>query len=155
MRVAKLDEKAIIPTRKNKTDAGLDLYPLENVTVINPGDVKIIGTGITVEIPQGYFGWITNKSKSNFLIGGGIVDEGYQGELLVKVINPTTETYILYHEYAFAQLLVLPVIYPTMDEVTIEEIHKVVSDRGSDGGIVKQVEEKPGWYAWQEKLSYD
>jgi dUTP pyrophosphatase len=142
MRVAKIYSDALIPTRKNPTDAGLDLYLLvpfgEDVITLYPDSVNILHTGITVEIPKGTFGWITNKSRNNFLIGGGIIDEGYQGELLVKVINPTDKNIILYHGNAIAQLLIIPIIIPDVEYVLLDDIHQNSTSRGNDGGIVRQ-----------------
>ena len=88
------DGAYIFPNRKHPTDAGIDLYAnLDEYKslVISNNNYEIVNTGVTVEIPEGYFGWITNKSKSNFLVGAGIVDQNYQGELLVKIFNPLGE----------------------------------------------------------------
>ena len=140
MKVAKLYPYAKLPTRKNPTDAGLDLYAYLPSGILRCGYLvmHIVNTGITVEIPKGYFGWITNKSKSNYLIGGGIIDEGYQGELLVKIVNPTHELILLQNGQALAQLLILPCKILDIEEVPLSEIHKQVSDRGNSGGIVFQ-----------------
>jgi dUTP pyrophosphatase len=145
LKVAYLTETARMPTRKNSTDAGLDLYAdLLNYTSIarvsiHPNEFYVVHTGITVEIPDGYFGWITNKSKNNFLIGGGIVDQGYQGELLVKVINPLKVTVTIHHHDAVAQLLIIPVNYVDVYLVGLDEIHQKATDRGVSGGIAYQV----------------
>lgn len=146
MKVAKLRTSATIPTRKNSTDAGLDLYldlkpvpnRLRSVAAIKPNEVIIAETGITVEIPTGHFGWITNKSSSDYLVGGGIVDEGYQGELLVKIFNPTDKKINLKHGQKIAQLLILPCKILGIEEIELSEIHREQSDRGVSGGIGRQ-----------------
>ena len=131
------------PTRKHETDAGIDLYAdVQNALAyyIGPHQSMIVHTGIKVEIPKGFFGWITNKSGNDYLIGGGIVDEGYQGELLVKVVNPYKEGLIISKDSkAIAQLLILPCLIAPVEVVPYDEIHKKQSDRGNDGGIVRQV----------------
>jgi len=150
MRVALLTDTALVPTRKHPDDAGLDLYAdLEDKYVIElfPGDVEVINTGVTVEIPTGCFGWITNKSRNDYIIGGGIVDENYQGELLVKVINVTNKRIEIKHGQAIAQLLILGHIRPLVEVVDPLEIHKVESKRGSDGGIVRQTNVNAKWFA--------
>jgi dUTP pyrophosphatase len=144
MKVAKLTDTATIPTRKNSTDAGLDLYLDlkktwgEMLPVVRAHEIRIAETGITVEIPEGFFGWITNKSGSDYLIGGGIVDQGYQGELLVKIINPTDEDIVFKHGQKIAQLLIIPCEILGIEEVSLNEIHQEKSDRSIDGGIRRQ-----------------
>ncbi len=138
IRIAKLHSDAILPCRKNPTDAGMDLYNLIE-TNINFGEPAILKTGVTIEIPKGYFGWITNKSKNDFLVGGGIIDEGYQGELLVKIINISHHYIKILSGQAIAQLLIIPVKIPEIVEVNLDEIHKIKTARGSTGGIVNQV----------------
>ena len=115
MKVVLLNELAKLPTRKHETDAGLDLYANERVQIL-PGEFRIVKTGISIELPKNTFGWITNKSRNNFLIGGGIVDEGYTGELLVKVFNPTQLPVSIVLNQAFAQLLVIPIVKPEVTE---------------------------------------
>ena len=157
MKVAKLSKTSTLPTRKNNNDAGIDLYAdlyygsmrgnysfipygESREAMIDSGTVVIVGTGITVEIPTGHFGWITNKSSSDFLVGGGIVDEGYQGELLVKVFNPLKRAILIYHGQKIAQLLILPCKILGIEEVELSEIHQEPSDRGVSGGIGRQVD---------------
>lgn len=142
--VARLYEHSILPVRKNSTDAGLDLFAycidqdeLDYRYVLDPGDFAIINTGITIEIPKGYVGQIWPKSRSNFLIGGGVVDSGYQGEILVKVISVAEEVTIQ-HGDAIAQLLIVPIETPEVIELPLNLIHSTKSTRGVDGGILRQ-----------------
>lgn len=142
MKVAKLYQDAVVPKRKYSKDAGLDLYAyLDDMDeyVVHPGDITTFRTGVTVEIPKGYFGWVANKSSKDWLIGGGIIDETYQGEILVKVINVTDDILHFYHGDALGQLLIIPCITPEVELVDIKDIHKDKTDRGGDGGIVRQM----------------
>ncbi len=152
MKVAKLYEYAILPTRKHSTDAGLDLYAylqkhhidsdgdyILTYTIIDPHGIGVINTGIVVDIPYGCFGWITNKSRNNYLIGGGIVDYGYQGELLVKIINTSNTPLTINHGDAIAQLLILPCLTPRVEEISKNIIFEQESERSSTGGIVTQM----------------
>ena len=143
MRFAKLFEDAVFPTRKNPSDVGIDLY-IYHPTILNPNSILVVGTGITAEIPKGYFGWITNKSRNNFLIGGGIVDSIYQGELLVKLINPTNERLTFRHGDAIAQLILLPEIILDIEDADLRDIHRIKTARGESGGIVNQFIERWG-----------
>jgi len=153
IKFAKLDQNIHMPTRKHLTDAGIDLYAqvideFDSEYVYNspdrvpvePFNFRIIKTGLLVEIPEGHFGWITNKSSKDYLIGGGIIDEGYQGELLVKVINYLpTKIYIKHHE-PIAQLLIIPCKILDIEIADLSEIHQKQTARKNTGGIAKQLE---------------
>lgn len=147
MKIALMTDTAILPTRKHSTDAGLDLYAdlySSNIGYIEifENEYKVVHTGVTVEIPEGFFGWITNKSGSNYLIGGGIVDEGYQGELLVKVINPINELLVINHGDKIAQLLILPCRILGIENVELSEIHQKPTERKDTGGITNFYEDR-------------
>lgn len=145
MKVARLYSDAKIPTRNHKSDVGLDLYFMAwqdgrhgdsfETTILAPGEVRVARTGITIEIPKGYFLWIANKSRSNFLVGGGIVDPGYQGELMVKLFNPTNAPLSIREGMAIAQVILLPCILEEVVEVYPSEIHTTSTARGTSGGI--------------------
>lgn len=63
IRVKKLDEHAVLPTRGSVDAAGYDLYvKTTEDTVIPPHETVMIGTGLAMEIPQGYFGAIFARS---------------------------------------------------------------------------------------------
>lgn len=85
----KLHASAIIPTRAYSTDAGLDLYSLENVFIpIN--DKKIIKTGIGIDLPPDFYAKIEDRSSmgaKGLRTGGGVIDAGFQGELGVIIHN--------------------------------------------------------------------
>jgi dUTP pyrophosphatase len=135
IKAAKLQDNAIIPTRKHPDDAGIDFYAVEE-TEIDPGSFGIVRTGITVEIPKGYAGLLKPKSRNNHLLGAGVVDAGYQGEIQIKIANVSGE--ILHIEYgqAIAQMLIIPIETPVVEEVPISEIHTKISERGATGGIL-------------------
>lgn len=140
IKIAKLTEDAILPTRKHPNDVGLDLYSSSYYDEkIPPASYKVVHTGITMEIPDGFFGWITNKSSAHYLIGGGIVDPGYQGELLIKVINPYPQTLIISRGVAVAQIVFIRT-HPEylIREVPEDRIHLSLTERGNTGGIVGQ-----------------
>lgn len=131
LKVTKTESNAILPTRKYSLDAGLDLYSVENV-IIEPNKVAVVNTGIAVELPPNTMGWITNKSRSMYLVGAGVVDEGYTGNLLVKIFNPTDKHVIIKPGDAIAQLVILPIVRP--DILLVDHIEET-SERKRDGGI--------------------
>ena len=138
-----LDEGAILPTRAHETDAGLDLYTPMDVSV--PGcssDVfdefaevgsATIDTGVHVEIPKGYVGFIKSKSGLNVkhgLTAEGVIDCGYTGSIVVKLYNHTNDEYLFFAGDKIAQLVLLPIITPDLELVeSLED-----TDRG-DGGF--------------------
>lgn len=137
MKVAKLTQNAILPTRKHATDAGIDLYARDSVEVL-PNSYAIVNTGITIELFSGSVGLILPKSRNNHLIGAGVVDSDYQGEILVKVINYTNNTLFIERGEAIAQMVITQCFTPVLEEVSIDNIHKTRTTRADTGGIVSQ-----------------
>lgn len=140
-----LDEGAILPTRAHETDAGLDLYtPVDVVVpksasvlmggVLFPVDIgsATIDTGVHVEIPKGYVGFI--KSKSGLMVKHGLtadgtIDSGYVGSIRVKLFNHTSVSYEFKAGDKIAQLVLLPIITPDLEVVdSLED-----TERGSNG----------------------
>lgn len=152
MKVSKVTETARIPTRKNPTDAGLDLYSDENVTVL-PNSYKIVSTGVKVEIPRGYCGQVWPKSKNNHLVGAGIVDSEYQGIIYVKIVNPYTEPITINRGDGIAQLVLTEITIPEVLEVRESELYAEASSRGETGGIVTQVSQM-GFLELVEQLTF-
>ena len=143
IRFALISKTATPPTRKGITDAGIDLYldlRSRGVTTIDlhPGAVQIFHTGVKTCIPVGCVGWIANKSRADYLIGGGIIDQEYQGEILIKVINVTNDILTFNHGDAVAQLLIIPCITPQILITDSAGLYEKESERGEDGGIARQ-----------------
>lgn len=137
LRVARVRPQAKLPTRKHPEDAGLDLYAAESVTV-PPHSPGIVPTGIAVDIPTGYVGLLKPKGRNDHLLGAGVIDAGYQGEILVKIVNPFPHSLVISVGEAIGQLLILPIVTPGVQEVAPEELRQKPSERGSSGGIVDQ-----------------
>lgn len=135
------DEKAIVPTRNKTTDAGLDLYALED-KFIELNGTAIIRTGVSISIPKGMVGKIEDRSglaAKGLRTGAGVIDFGYNGEIGVVVHNLSSELasepvlfrrgYQIRRGDKIAQLLVYPVETPNVEVVsTLWD-----SDRGSKG----------------------
>ena len=134
IRFAKLTPGATLPTRNHPQDAGLDLYAAEDA-VIPANGFAVIGTGVCFDLEKGWVGLILSKSRSNYLLGGGVVDAGYQGEIRVKTANPTNTPIRIEKGQAIAQLLVVPIYTPAVAEVPADSIYAARSERGASGGI--------------------
>ena len=135
IKAAKLRDDAIIPTRKHPDDAGIDFYSAEEKTVM-PHSFGVVGTGITVEIPAGFVGLLKPKSRNDHLVGAGVVDAGYQGEIRIKIANVTDEPLDIHFGQAVAQMLLIPVVTPEVEAVSPEFIHQESTARGATGGIL-------------------
>ena len=134
IKFAKLSPEAVLPTRNHPQDAGLDLYAAEP-TLIPPNGFAVIGTGVCFDLEEGWVGLILSKSRSNFLLGGGVVDAGYQGEIRIKTANPTKSPIRIEKGQPIAQLLIVPIVTPAVVEAPAETIYAARSERGASGGI--------------------
>ncbi|MGI9020726.1 MAG: dUTP diphosphatase [Solirubrobacterales bacterium] len=109
-----LSDAAILPTRANDGDAGLDLRAAEPA-ILGPGDRASVGTGIAVEIPEGYAGLVLPRSGLAARHGialvnaPGLIDSGYRGEVRVLLLNTdASEPFEVGVGDRIAQLLVTP-----------------------------------------------
>jgi dUTP pyrophosphatase len=135
LRVVRLDERAILPTRAHAGDAGLDLYSLDAVH-LEPGERATVGTGIAVEIPAGQAGLVLPRSGLAARHGialvnaPGLIDSGYRGELRVLLLNTDRErTFSLGAGDRIAQLVLVEIRAPIPIEV--DELDG--SERGEGG----------------------
>ena len=138
LKFAKLHPRAKAPVRKHPTDAGVDVFA-DGLVFVEPHAYQIVHTGLTFEIDRSCMLLAFPKSGSNFLIGGGVFDPGYQGEILVKVVNFGDEELCIDRGDAVCQLVQVPILTDPLEEMPLGQIHQVASDRGTDGGIVRQL----------------
>lgn len=134
LKFARLDPNASIPSRKHPTDAGVDVFANEEVR-IPPFSYRVLHTGVTCEVPEGTLLQVWPKGRNNHLAGSGIVDAGYQGEILIKVVNYSWKPLRIKRGEAIAQLVQLPVICEEVEELPADRIHAERSRRGGAGGI--------------------
>jgi len=139
MKVSKIDKEATLPTLKHEGDAGMDFYCLYD-TIIQPFGYKVVQTGVTVEIPKEYHGILKAKGRSNHIVGAGVVENTYQGEILFKLFNPTDEQRVFKKGTAIGQMILIPAVSPIPLEVDELEIHNDITIRQGTGGIVEQRE---------------
>lgn len=125
------------PTRKNSKDAGMDLYSSEEIT-INPMSFGIVETGVRFIIPKGYMIQLWPKSKANYLLGAGIVDESFRGSIKVKVYNCSNASLTFQVGDPVAQAVLVKTTYPKLENISDEKYELDKTDRGDTGGIVSQ-----------------
>lgn len=111
------------PTRGTYTSAGLDFYVPDDYPTrkIFPGESKLIPSGIHAKIPKGFALIAMNKSgvsiNKNLVIGACVVDEDYQGEIHLHLINTGKEETVIHPGEKIAQFLLIPVDYQGIEEV--------------------------------------
>ena len=142
IRVKKLKDNAIIPTRGSEKSAGYDLYACipEGSVNIESGETVKIGTGLALEVPDGYFGAIYARSGLAAKQGlrpancVGVADSDYRGEYIVALHNDSSEARIISHGDRIAQLVILPYLSIEFEESdTLEETKRADGGFGSTG----------------------
>lgn len=127
----KLDNDAYMPTRAHDTDAGLDIRAKHGGVVKAHGSTTFF-TGVHVEIPEHTAGFLMSKSGLNVnhdITSTGLIDEGYTGEIAVKLINHGDHDYEVEPGDKISQLVIVPVCYP--DVLLVDDL--TGSDRGNNG----------------------
>jgi dUTP pyrophosphatase len=132
--VRRLRPDAHVPRQAYEGDAGLDLAACDPL-VLPPGERAVVATGLAVEIPDGYAGFVQPRSGLAARHGIGIVnspgliDSGYRGEVRVVLLNTGTEPFAVEPGMRIAQLVIAPVA--TVRLVEVDEL--TASDRGARG----------------------
>ena len=130
----KLDKGAIAPTRAHPYDAGMDLYAMNDAVVDYS---ETFDTGVHVEIPEGWVGFIKSKSGlmvNNDITTDGTIDAHYTGSIKVKLFNQGPTSYLVQAGDKIAQLVIVPCLLPRLELVdTLEETDRGDSGFGSTG----------------------
>lgn len=138
VKVKKIKELAKLPSRGSEQAAGYDLYACldSNEIAIPAGGVAKIGTGLSIEIPEGYFGGIFARSGLATKQGlrpancVGVADSDYRGEYIVSLYNDSSEEQTIGQHERIAQLVVLPYL-----SVEFEEVDNLSDTVRGDGGF--------------------
>lgn len=143
VKIKKLDERAIVPTFGSEYSAGADLYALiDDHIVINPGDTKLIRTGLAMQIPNGYAGFIYARSGLASKRGlapankVGVVDADYRGEVMVALHNHSLETQMIESGERIAQLVIAPFYKPSFE--VVDELDDTLRGSGGFGSTGKK-----------------
>lgn len=128
----KLDAGAYNPVRGHSTDAGLDIRSRTS-QIVPARESATFFTGVHVKLPKGTAGILISKSGLNVKHGitsTGLIDEGYDGEIVVKLFNHGGHDYRVEAGDKISQLVIVPVLY---ENVEIVDELKQESERGSNG----------------------
>ena len=137
LRVKKLEDNAILPKKANESDAGYDLYSIED-KIVEPKQRIMIRTGISMAIPNNYVGLIWPRSglavKHGIDVLAGVVDSGYRGEVCVILQNHGSQPHEIKAGDRIAQILFQKIESFQLEEVeTLEEADRGDSGFGSTG----------------------
>tara|TARA_R110000824_G_scaffold282601_19_gene470923 strand:- start:2868 stop:3290 length:423 start_codon:yes stop_codon:yes gene_type:complete len=137
IKIRRLSEIAIIPTKANSSDAGWDLYAAEDA-IIDPMNRELVSTQIAMAIPEGFVGLIWDRSGMAAKRGvhrfAGVIDSGYRGEIKVCLWNASDKYCIVTKGERVAQILFQQVPSFTLKEVsTLEETERGEGGFGSSG----------------------
>lgn len=140
--VKKLNDLAKLPTRGSEYAAGYDLYAATNYNIeIQPHTTVKIGTGLSFELPQGTFAAIFPRSGIATKRGlrpancVGVCDSDYRGEYIVALHNDTNEVQIIEPQERIAQMILLPFVEMSFNEVN--ELSDTVRGAGGFGNSGK------------------
>ena len=139
--IKKLNDSAKIPTYGTEYAAGADLYACTDEKIsFNPGETKLIKTGVAIEVPEGYAGLIYARSGLASKRGlapankVGVVDSDYRGEIMVALHNHTNEVKEIEPYERIAQFVITPYLKAEFNEVdNLEDTKRGTSGFGSTG----------------------
>lgn len=134
LKIIKLCEEAIIPKYAHIDDSGMDLFSIINTT-IKPGEIKLVKTGISIELPKNTEAQV--RPRSGLALKNGItvlntpgtIDEGYRGEIGIILINHSENEFIVEKGMKVAQMVIMPVLKPEIK--VVERLSN--TERGTGG----------------------
>ena len=142
LKVKRVREDAILPTRGSEEAAGVDLYACldESSLTIKPGETVMFGSGIACEFPEGYWGMVVPRSsigwKKHLSIpqSMGVIDNDYRAEIKMVFTNIGTETQEIKRGDRIAQLILLPYYtYNIVETDTLSDTERGEGGFGSTG----------------------
>ena len=120
IKIKKLNTEAKLPSYAHKGDAGLDLFSNEESFILKPKHRKLIGTGISIELPPGFVSLIWDKSgiaMNGIKTMGGVIEHTYRGEYKVILVNLSSKNYEIKKGQKIAQLLIQKIETAEIEEV--------------------------------------
>lgn len=140
--IKRLTETAMLPERGSAYAAGYDLFAdIQEELEIQPHETKMINTGLSMEIPEGYFGGIFARSGLSSKEGlrpancVGVVDADYRGPVCVALHNDSQVIRKVAPGQKIAQMVVVPFLAVEFEEV--EELSQTVRGEGGFGSTGK------------------
>lgn len=126
LQIKRVCDEAVLPERATQGSAGLDLRACTtDETCIMPGETALLPTGLAVALPTGSVGLVFGRSGLGIRHGivpanaVGVIDADYRGEIMVGLTNHSADPYIIVPGDRIAQLVIVPVLTPQIEEVEI------------------------------------
>lgn len=135
IKIKRLYEDSIIPTRGSEYAAGYDLYAHEGAT-IKPHETAKIGTGVAIQPPKDTFGAVFARSGLATKQGlrpancVGVCDYDYTGEYIVALHNDSNEERVIEAGERIGQVVFIPYI-----NVSFIEVNELEETKRGDGGF--------------------
>ena len=123
-RIRRLDSSVPLPSYQTPESAGFDLAASEDVHV-PPGEVRLVPTGLVIEVPHGHFLGIFARSSTplrrGLMVanGVGVVDPDYAGpddQVLIEVVNFTRHEVVVKRGDRIAQGILIPTVQAHWEE---------------------------------------
>lgn len=135
MKVKRLYEDALLPTKATEGSAAFDLYAYTEAP-LEPCETFKYKTGIALEIPEGRVGLIFPRSGLSTKFGirlsncVGVIDSDYRGEIIVALHNDGDESYMINRGDRIAQLMIVDI-----PKIGIEEVAELSDTKRGIGGF--------------------
>ncbi|WP_405345299.1 dUTP diphosphatase [Ruminococcus sp.] len=144
LKIKKLRDDAKIPFRATDGSAGMDLYAcIDEAVEIMPHEIRVIPTGIAIELESAdYVAYIYARSGLAIKNGiapancVGVIDSDYRGEICVGLLNQTEKVFTVNPEERIAQMVISPVILPTIE--VVDELSDTQRGAGGFGSTGKK-----------------
>lgn len=134
LKVKKLKEDVKLPVYSTDGSAGLDLFSAEEVE-IPPGQWKLVGTGISIELPDGFEAQV--RPRSGLALKGitvlntpGTIDPDYRGEVRVILLNLSEQNFKVEKGMKIAQLVI-----SKFERVKVEVVDSLSDTKRGEGGF--------------------
>lgn len=127
-----LDDGAYMPEKAHGSDAGFDLKTPGKV-IIPAKSARIVPTGVHIQIPFGYVGFLKSKSGLNMkdgILSEGVIDSGFTGSIAVKLYNHGNQEKIFEKGDKITQIVILPI-----PEIEMELADRLEDTERGNGGF--------------------
>ena len=138
LRIKKLRDNAQMPTYGSEFAAGADMYAaIDEAVTVEPGETKLIPTGLAFEIPEGYAGFVYARSGLASKRGlapankVGVIDADYRGEVMVALHNHSKDPQTVEAGERIAQMIIAPFV--AVNYVFSDELDDTVRGEGGFG----------------------
>lgn len=125
-----------LPSRATEHAAGYDIRSAEDAVTLQPGEIRLVATGLVVELPEGMECQVRPRSGLALRHGitlpnsPGTIDPDYRGELRVIMQNLGPEPVTLERGERIAQL-----VFARFEEPEITEVAEVTATERGEGGF--------------------